>query len=120
MINQQVYEKLKEVARRRGMHGDGIITYTELNEECNLNLNYDVIKDRNEIAHILGEISKEEYKNNRPLLSAVVVLKGSHPPVPAFGFFNLMEELKLRKKGESKNIFFVKELVRVQDYWRNR
>lgn len=115
MINKRVYEKLKEVAKR-----GTTITYTDLNDECNLDLDYDNIKYRNEIAQILGDISKEEHKNNRPLLSVVVVLKGSHPPTPAFGFFNLVEELGLRKKDESREIFFAKELRKVFDYWKGK
>ncbi|MBI2667639.1 hypothetical protein HYX17_02605 [Candidatus Woesearchaeota archaeon] len=114
-MNKKVYEKLKDVARR-----GTTMTYTDLNNECNLNLDFDNIKDRNEIAHILGDISKEEYKNGRPLLSTVVVMKGSHPPSPAYGFFTLWEELGLRNKGESREIFFARELRKVFDYWKSK
>lgn len=115
MVNKQIYEKLKDIARR------GItITYTDLNRNCSLNLDYNNIKDRNEIAKILGDISKDEFKKGHPLLSAVVVLKGSHPPTPAFGFFTLWEELGLKNKGESREIFFAKELRRVFEYWGDK
>ena len=113
-MNKIVYEKLNEVAR-----SGTTIPYTDLKNECNLNLDFDNIKDRNEIAHILGEISRYEHKNNRPLLSAIAVKKGSHPPDPADGFYNLVDELGLRSKGEDRKIFFAKELRKAFEYWKN-
>ena len=53
-IHQQIYERLKEVAKA----GD-LITYGEIAPLANLNMeNPD---DRNKIAHILGEISAYEH-----------------------------------------------------------
>ena len=115
MINEKVYEKLKEIARR-----GTTITYTDLNNECNLNIFFEGGKGGKEIGEILGEISKRGFQNNRPLISAVVVKKSSHPPDPSYGFYNLVDELGLRKLKESKEIFFAKELRKVFDYWKNK
>ena len=117
MVNEKVCKKLIEVAKKQGKYKDGIITYSDLNIDCNLGIAFEGDAGGKEIGEILGDISKREYKNNRPLLSVVVVLKGAHPPITASGFFELWEELGLRKKGESREIFFAKELARVHDYW---
>tara|TARA_Y100000034_G_scaffold121309_1_gene165360 strand:- start:25 stop:408 length:384 start_codon:yes stop_codon:yes gene_type:complete len=126
MINEKVYEILKEYSRK-----NEFITYSDLNKKCNLNLDFDNVEDRNKIAKILGDISTHENKNNRPLLSALVILtprKTSSfstraPPIsrtsPAKGFYNLVHRLKLKEPGETDEIFWIKEVGRCNQYWRN-
>jgi len=116
MVNERVYDKLKEVAKR----GTIPITYTELNDECNLGIKFEGDAGRKEIGIILGDISKREFQNNRPLISAVVVSKNSHPPKPSDGFYNLARELGLLKRGEKEEIFYSKELTKVFEYWKNK
>ena len=111
MVNEKVYKKLIEVAKR-----ESTITYSDLNNECDLNIIFEGDKGGKEIGEILGEISKREFENKRPLISAVVVMKGSHPPNPSHGFYTLAEELNLIK--EKKEIFYAKELKKVFDYWK--
>lgn len=111
-IHQQIYERLKEVAK----NGD-LITYGEIAPLANLNMeNPD---DRNKIAHILGDISKYENEQGRPLLSSIVVLAGIG--YPGEGFFNLARELGLhhgRKDLEDLD-FFAREAKKVHAYWTN-
>jgi len=126
MINKKVYETLKKSAKK-----NKLITYSELNKECNLDLNFNNIKDRNEIARILGEISTHENENNRPLLLALVILtprktsffstRSSPIPMnfPAKGFYNLVHKLKLKEHGETDEIFWIKEIGRCNKYWRD-
>ncbi len=111
-IHVQIYERLKEVARK----GDDLITYGEIAPLANLNMeNPD---DRNKIAHILGEISTHEHSEGRPLLSAIVVLAGIG--YPGDGFYILARELGVhhgRKEFEDLE-FFAQEVRRVYDYWK--
>jgi hypothetical protein len=102
-IHMQIYERLKEVARK----GDDLITYGGIAPLANLNMeNPD---DRNKIAHILGEISTHEYSEGRPLLSAIVVLAGiGYPGVGVHHGRKEFEDLE----------FFAQEVRRVYDYWK--
>ncbi len=110
MINQQIYERLKEVA----INGK-LITYGEIAPLVNLNMeNPD---DRNKMAQILGDISTHEHEQGRPMLSAVVVL--AEIGYPGDGFYALARELGLHHgKKEFENLdFFVQELKRVYACW---
>jgi hypothetical protein len=112
-IHQQIYERLKEVARN-----GNLITYGEIAPLANLNMeNPD---DRNRIAYILGDISKYENEQGRPLLSSIVVLAGIG--YPGEGFFNLARELGLHigTKEFDDLDFFAQEVKRVHAYWKNR
>lgn len=68
---------------------------------------------RNDPAHMLGEISRRENENGRPLLSAVVVLQDTFRP--GKGFFTLARELGLHSGDDEA--FFSEELKRVWDTW---
>jgi hypothetical protein len=111
-IHQLIYERLIEVAR----NGD-LVTYGEIAPLANLNMeNPD---DRNKIAHILGEISTHENEEGRPLLSSIVVLAGFG--YPGEGFFNLARELGHhhgRKEFEDLE-YFVQEVKKVHEFWKN-
>jgi len=88
-IHQQIYERLIEVARC----GE-LITYSEIAPLADLNL--ESAGDRKKISDILGEISTYEHKNNRPMLSAIVVLKDVG--YPGEGFFTLARDLGLHHR----------------------
>ena len=66
------------------------------------------------LAHMLGEISKEENKEGRGMLSVLVVHKYGDQR-PGKGFFELARTLgkQLRNKDE----FWINELRTVWDYW---
>lgn len=79
-----IYNKLREVARNQTT-----ICYEEVGRPVGLQMdNWD---HRNELARLLGEISKREHEVGRPMLSAVVVHKGGTDP--GKGFFTLAREL---------------------------
>lgn len=110
-IHQQIYERLKEVAK----NGD-LITYGEIAPLANLNMeNPD---DRNKLADILGEISTYENEQGRPMLSSIVVLAGDN--FPGQGFFKLARQLSLLhgKKDDEEFAFFAKEVKKVHAYWK--
>ncbi|MCG3204911.1 MAG: hypothetical protein KCHDKBKB_01628 [Elusimicrobia bacterium] len=62
----------------------------------------------------LGEISKHEVAQGRPMLSAVVV--NPKDKMPGAGFFRLAKELG-RQKGQDDKSFFAEELHRVFTHW---
>ena len=108
-----VYDCLKKKA------SEGcVMTYTDLNITCNLDFNFNNIDDRNRISHILGYIARTEVEAERPMLSAIVILKGHSPLQPAHGFHSYAEKLGIHTKDKD-DIFWAKELRRCFDYWRN-
>ena len=65
---------------------------------------------------LLGDISKAERAEGRPLLSAIVVRKGDN--WPGGGFFTLAKDLKLHN-GNDDLAYWVQEIQRVHAYWSN-
>lgn len=117
-MNQTVRQALIEVARRKG---EQTITYQDLCDQCNLGL---VMREsefaRKEIGRILGEISTHEENNDRrPLLSSLVLTKGSN--YEGDGFFKLCEELKYGpwKKLQRDIEFPYKQMRRCYDFWKD-
>ena len=111
VINQQIYDRLKEVAS----NGE-LITYGAIAPLANLDMeNPD---DRNKISQILGDISTYEHEQGRPMLSAIVVL--AETGYPGDGFYTLARELGLHHgKKEFEDLdFFVKEVKRAYDFWK--
>lgn len=104
-----IYDRLIAVAQ-----SEGCISYREIAPLGGLRLESPA--DRNELAGILGEISKYEDQNGRPMLSAVVIRQD--PALPGEGFFKLARELGLYRGGD-KTEFHIAELRRVHEYWRS-
>jgi hypothetical protein len=84
-MNERVRNYLIEVAKKKG-----IIHYQNLCDACDLGLDMSQSEDRNKIAKILGNISKYEYQNGRPLLSAIVLHKKTFDV--GKGFFDMCQE----------------------------
>ncbi|ADJ26548.1 conserved hypothetical protein [Dehalogenimonas lykanthroporepellens BL-DC-9] len=113
MVNDTIYEKLKQIATNQS-----ITYYSEIAPLASLNMSSP--EDRNKIAHILDQINihEREVVPNRPMLSAVVILKDDN--MPGSGFFNCAEGLgKFNGDTDDKKrtIFWSQELKRVYDYW---
>jgi hypothetical protein len=96
-----------------------LITYSKLNEECHLNLNFDLEGDRRVIADILGTIAWREVSVGRPMLSAVVVWKSIRPYTPADGFFAYADELGLRQPGEEDRTLWYRLLNACYEKWKD-
>ena len=103
-MHQAVYERLKEVARAKGM-----IYYSEIAPVADVG--------QRRIGPILGEICKNEVRQGRPMLGSVVVRKDSH--MPGEGFFKGAQELGLFQGSTDKDRreFWVQELKKVHGYW---
>jgi len=71
-----------------------------------------------ETGHLLGEISDFEHSNGRPMLSALVINKGTEKP--GEGFFKLARHLgKLKSVSEKdEKPFWEQELQAVYDAWK--
>jgi hypothetical protein len=113
-MNQRVREHLINIAAR-----GGTITYQKLSDECALKLDMQASQyDRAEIGRILGEISTFEHIHGRPLISAVVITKGTG--YEGDGFFKLAQELGFgpwKKLRDSD--FDIVEIKKCFEFWRN-
>lgn len=81
----EIRKHLIEVARTRRT-----CTYTELNNQLQLNFNFDNSLDRKHIGDWLGDISLHEYDKERPLISALVIHKANDKE-QGDGFYKLCE-----------------------------
>jgi len=105
-LNQSVYEKLKQVARARGL-----VTYGEIAPLAGLG----ITSPRDpRLGKILREICAYETQHGRPMLGAVVVHKADRRP--GKGFFKGAGALGLFFEGD-KLAFWEHELNRVHHYW---
>lgn len=110
-MNERVRNYLIQAARSRKF-----VTYSQVNRDCDLRLDFDYQTGRNEIGRILGEIGAYEYRNNRPILSAVVVHEGSNDH--GKGFYNLCEELKIGDARRLQRDHYGMAVMReCFDYW---
>ena len=106
-MHEQIYERLKEVARART-----VTHYSDIAPLAGLDM--DLPPDRYEIGAILDDINRRERELGRPMLSAVVVHKETL--VPGQGFFTLARALGLFV-GDDRDRFYIEELRKVHDWW---
>lgn len=105
-----VVEELRRVAR-----SGGVTHYFSLAPLAGVSIGD--AAGRLRVAEILKQISTEEHAAGRPLLSAVVVMKGKK--LPGAGFFGLAQRVGLYD-GADPQAFWRREVQRVWDYWRER
>lgn len=86
-MEKDIRRKLIELARLKTTW-----TYSQLNEQLQLGLNFNNEYDRALIGEWLGEISKYEFNKDRPLLSALITHKQGKRE-QGDGFYKLCEEL---------------------------
>lgn len=105
-----VYCELINAARHRGT-----VTYQEIAEIMGLPMRGSYMGK--ETGYILGEISEDEHKHGRPMLSAVATGVSG---LPGPGFFNLARDLgKLHSnKLEDERGFWEKEKVATYAVWQ--
>jgi hypothetical protein len=106
-MHKDIYQKIKSVAQNQE-----IIFYSDIAPLAGLDMSSP--DDRLEIGHLLGEISRYENIQGRPMLSVVVVHKNNNRP--GSGFFELAHELGVYDSLDDDS-FFIKELKRVYSYW---
>lgn len=107
-MNQALYDRLKDVAR-----SGQIAYYSDVAPLVNLDMSQP--PDREEIGRLLGEISESEHRQDRPLLSAVIISREGNRP--GDGFFTLARSLRLHPGGDD-TAYWIAEVQRVWDYWK--
>ena len=107
-MHKTIYEKLKEVARRKGL-----ITYKELAGVVGLDWKRDYGKCR-QIFSVLGAVSTSEVEQGHPMLSAIAVRQHTRTPGP--GFFTLARDLGRYRSGNNHS-FWVAERDAVWSLW---
>lgn len=111
-MRNDIYEKLIDVAR-----SNKLISYDDLNKQLNLGLNFVMPPDRDLIGHWLGEISENEVKAGRHMLSALVGHKvGESVSDPGKGFYEYAKELGVYVGGDDLG-FWAKEVKWLHEYW---
>ena len=107
-MHDALYKELVRLAKT----GDATTNYSTIAPLVKLDISR--ADDRDEIGHLLGEISRFEHEAGRPLLSALVMYKDGDKP--GRGFFELAKELGLYD-GKNDDAFFSEELTKVFKYW---
>ncbi|CAM4161320.1 hypothetical protein FLAN108750_13410 [Flavobacterium antarcticum] len=114
-MDKGIRTKLIELARLRTTW-----TYSQLNEQLLLNLNFNDASDRALIGEWLGDISIHEHEKGRPLLSSLITHKDKLRE-QGDGFYKLCEdllgipwqELKADKEWENNQI------AKCFEFWTN-
>jgi hypothetical protein len=106
-----VYCEFIRAARYRGT-----ITYQEVAEAMGITPTGGHMAK--EVGRIADEISEDEHRAGRPMLSAILVHKGDGKP--GKGFFDLAKDLgKLQEdSGEMKHRFWEEEKRAIYDFWK--
>jgi hypothetical protein len=100
-----VRAQLIDTARRQKT-----VSYTDVEKK----VNDPRLRSKSEaMDELLGEISGDEHKAGRPLLSAIVVRKDKSLPIPGPGFYKLAKALGSMVQGDTKESFWKAELLRV-------
>jgi hypothetical protein len=111
-MHTAIYNRLTELARARQL-----TTYSDIAPLAGLSMEND--EDRERISQLLGEIVLHESANGRPMLTALVVHRGSDNN-PGEGFFAIANEVG-RFNGSRQKLprleFWVRQVQEVYDYW---
>lgn len=117
-VSKDEHERLEKVRKflinRVKNNSNYLITYGELNEECELGFKYPRYTGLNKV---LEGISIYEHKNGRPLISSIVIRKTDRKP--GEGFYSLAKKLGKLKYGDDKEVFLNRERDELVKYWKN-
>jgi hypothetical protein len=105
-MNEDLRQRLITAARAQR-----IVYYSDLQQL--LDVDMDFPPDRERIGRYLGDVSKHEVSEGRPMLSSVVWRKDNSPP--GHGFFKLALELGLAEETEPEDAVAVRELTRTPE-----
>lgn len=113
-MNARIRNKLIQLART----DSGPISYRRLINQCELGLNLDIRHEKQLLGEMLDEISMDEHKAGRPLLSAMVMDKKKGQ---GDRFFKLCETLGM---GEWKNLkkeegFKDAHIEKCHEFWQD-
>lgn len=113
-MNDRIRKKLIQIVRLE----DAPISYPSLIHQMNLGLNLDIPHEKSMLGEILNEISQDEHKSGRPLLSSLVKIK---PKGQGDNFFKMCEKLGF---GEWKDLkrsedFLEEQRDKCREFWTN-
>lgn len=113
--HERIREVLIKVAKRKS-----IINYTDLLKQSKVNLDMSIPFDRGQLGHLLGEISWNEVKQGRPMLSSVALHAGDFKQ--GQGFFDLAEELySITFNNEDEQVKFgMEEMNKTHKFWSSK
>lgn len=110
-MNTKVRKYLIDLANKRKT-----CSYSDVNDACNLGLQWTGDHDSGEIGRILGEIAEYEFRQGRPLISAIVFKKGTTEQ--GEGFYRICEYLNIGTTKKLKaNLFAELEVGKCFDFW---
>lgn len=111
-MNTEIYNRLLELARARRL-----TTYSDIAPIAGLSMENE--EDREILSKLLGGIVLHENADGRPMLTALVVHRGSDNN-PGEGFFAVAEQIG-RFGGSRQQLvrleFWVNQVREVHDYW---
>lgn len=108
----RIKEVLIKTAKRKS-----IINYTDLLKQSGVRLDMSIPYDRGQLGHLLGEISWNEVKEGRPMLSSVALHAGDFKQ--GQGFFDLAEVLySISFSTEDEKVKFgMEEMNKTHKFW---
>ncbi|WP_255474111.1 hypothetical protein [Pontibacter qinzhouensis] len=114
-MNNRVRKKLIQVARGRAH----LMSFQNLVIEAELGLNLENSYEKCQLNEVIDEISEEEYAAGRPLLSALVQVRGNRNQGDSF--FRLCERLGLGdwKALKKDREFLEQQREACRDFWQN-
>ena len=113
-MNDRIRKKLIQIVRLE----DSPISYPSLIQQMSLGLNLDIPHEKSMLGEILNEISMEEHKSGRPLLSSLVKIK---PKGQGDTFFKMCEKLGFGEWKELKRSadFLEEQRVKCRNFWQD-
>ena len=114
-MEREIRAKLIELARNKSS-----LSYSQLNEQLMLGLNFKNAYHRELIGNFLGDISIYEYKKGRPILSALIIDKSSDK-LQGNGFYKLCSEIyetNWEKLKSDKN-FELERIKECYSFWKD-
>jgi hypothetical protein len=114
-MEREIREKLIELARLKTPW-----SYSQLNEQLLLGLNFKNDYDRNLIGEFLGDISLHEYEKGRPLLSSLIIHKSSDRE-QGNGFYKLCSDIYGKKWEDLKadKDFELERMKECYSFWKD-
>lgn len=114
-MHKEIRHKLIELARSKTPW-----SYSQLNEQLLLNLNFKNPHDREVIGELLGDISMHEYDRGRPLLSSLIIHK-SNDYEQGNGFYKLCSEIYGKHWEELKadKDFELERMKECYSFWKD-
>lgn len=114
-MTDMIRRKLIDLARSKTTW-----SYSQLNEQLDLKLNFRHKHDRVLVGDWLEDISIHEFKNGRPLLSSLIIHKGQDKE-QGEGFYRLCEKLYNRPWRELKadKNYEIEKITDCFSFWKD-